>query len=59
MWKRSCTQGFNISPRVNPEHDLLVDGMKVEVKFSLASKGVKDCFTWNHLACENTMIVHF
>ena len=46
------SQGFNISPRVNPEHDLLVDGMKVEVKFSLASKGVKDCFTWNHLACE-------
>ena len=44
--------GYDVQPRVSSGHDLIVDGWKTEVKFSLASKGVKDTFTWNHLACE-------
>ena len=46
------SQGFEVLPRTSAGHDCTVDGFKTEIKFSLASKGVKDQFTWNHLACE-------
>jgi hypothetical protein len=45
-------QGWDVKPRTSTGNDLVINGFKTEVKFSLASKGVKDSFTWNHLACE-------
>ncbi len=44
--------GHRVEKRTNTGHDLIVDAFKLEIKFSLATKGKKDCFTWNHLACE-------
>ena len=34
----------------NTGHDRIIDGHKTELKFSLASKGVHDCFTINHIS---------
>jgi hypothetical protein len=45
------SQGYTVAPRTSAGHDCIVNEFKTEVKFSLASKGVKDRFTWNHLAC--------
>ena len=34
----------------NTGHDRVIDGYKTEMKFSLASKGIKDSFTMNHVS---------
>ena len=44
--------GHDVKPRSSEGHDRIIDGWKTEIKFSLASKGETDKFTWNHLACE-------
>lgn len=41
--------GSEIIPRINKEHDKIIDGYKTEIKFSLSMK--KDLFVFNHLAC--------
>lgn len=57
--KKYLTQlGFNISSRTSSEHDLMVDGIKTEVKFSIAQKDTRkdhpntpraDTFMINHV----------
>lgn len=43
-------KGQKVNKRVNPGHDLIVDGIKTEIKFSLASKrNCNKCFTFNHI----------
>ena len=44
--------GHEVQSPENTGHDRIIDGYKTEIKFSLASLGVKDSFTWNHLARE-------
>ena len=42
--------GKTVDPPVNTGHDRIVDGIKTEIKFSVASKGTPDCFTMNHVS---------
>ena len=44
--------GYDVRPRVNSDHDFILDNKKFEVKFSLASKGEPDTFTWNHVGIQ-------
>lgn len=39
-----------VQMRINSGHDLIIDGYKTEIKFSLATNGLKDSFTVNHLS---------
>lgn len=42
--------GYKISPRINPEHDAIVNNKKTEIKFSLATNRNYDWqFTFNHI----------
>lgn len=36
--------------RTSPGHDIIIEGLKTEVKVSLATNGAVDTFTFNHLA---------
>ncbi len=36
--------------RTSPGHDIIIDDIKTEVKVSLATNGVSDKFTFNHMA---------
>ena len=42
--------GKEVSKPENTGHDRIVDGIKTEMKFSVASKGIQDCFTLNHVS---------
>jgi len=44
--------GYDVRPRVNSGHDFILDNKKFELKFSLASKGKPDNFTWNHVGIQ-------
>ena len=44
------TWGKTVEPPVNTGHDRIVDEIKTEIKFGLASKGKQDCFMLNHVS---------
>ncbi len=47
------SHGKTVKYRKNPGHDMIVEGIKTEVKFSLASKRNTSCeFTFNHIGIE-------
>lgn len=46
-------QGYTITKRTSPGHDLIIDGIKTEIKFSLASKrNLNKEFTFNHIGIQ-------
>jgi hypothetical protein len=55
------TLGMKVIPPTNPGHDRIINGVKTEIKFSLAGSNTKkddgklidpDSFTFNHIAME-------
>ena len=48
--KLMIQNNHSVEAPTNTGHDRIIDGHKTELKFSLASKGVPDCFTINHIS---------
>ncbi len=48
--KLMIQNNHSVEAPTNTGHDRIIDGYKTEMKFSLASKGIKDSFTMNHVS---------
>jgi UV DNA damage endonuclease len=48
--KLMIKNNHSVEAPTNTGHDRIIDCYKTELKFSLASKGIHDCFTLNHIS---------